>query len=62
MMSGLGIEEADLDELVEVEELYDLEVVDHDEAPDQIVQEIKDLTAFYTRAAAANHGVAMYTA
>lgn len=56
------VEEADLDELVEAEELYDLEVVDHSEAPDQIVHEIKDLTAFYARAAAANHGVVMYIA
>ena len=32
----------------------------HDEAPNEIVDEIKGLTAFYARAADANLGVVMY--
>ncbi|WP_282699777.1 hypothetical protein [Streptomyces sp. CC219B] len=42
-------------------ELYELEVVPADEVPGLIVAKLKELTAFYARAADAGLGVAMYT-
>jgi hypothetical protein len=55
------IEEADLEDLVEEEELYDLEVIDHDEAPATITGDLRGLVAFYSRVSVEKRGVIGYT-
>jgi hypothetical protein len=56
-----SIEDADLEDLVATEELYDVESVDHEEAPVTIAGEIRNLVAFYGRVAAERLGVVSYT-
>ena len=55
------IESADLDDLIGEEELEDLELIDQDEAPTVIVNDLKELTRFYADVAAERLGVVMYT-
>lgn len=55
------VRQADFDELLDEQELYDLELITPDEAPGIIVAAIKELTAFYAKAADARFGVVMYT-
>lgn len=55
------VEKADLEELVDEEELYDLEVLDSADAPETIAAELGKLQAFYEQAAEAGMAVVMYT-
>lgn len=61
-LAGLraAVAAADLDGLVDDEELYDLEVFEADEVPDEVVATVERLTAFYRRAAADGLGVVIY--
>ncbi|MFE5547266.1 DUF1877 family protein [Streptomyces sp. NPDC056534] len=56
-----AVEQADFDTLLDEQELYDLELIPVDEAPGVITTEIKQLAAFYERAAQAGLAMAMYT-
>ncbi|MFD6825249.1 DUF1877 family protein [Streptomyces sp. NPDC060085] len=56
-----AVEQADFDMLLDEQELYDLELITADEAPGVIAAEIKQLAAFYARAAQAGFSMVMYT-
>ncbi|MEV6387427.1 DUF1877 family protein [Nocardia xishanensis] len=56
-----AVGQADFDELVDEQELYELELITPEEAPEIIVSEITRLTAFYAKARASQLGVVMYT-
>jgi hypothetical protein len=55
------IAHADLDDLIDEEEVYDLELLGEGEAPGTIVEELEGMIAFYTRVAAEKLGVVIYT-
>ena len=56
-----SIEDADLQELVEEEELYELEVMEPDEVPEQLVNDLQTVLEFYRNVAAENGAVVSYT-
>lgn len=55
-------EAADFDELVEEEEIYELEVMEHSEVPGDLVEAIASLLTFYQEVSAENAAVVMFTA
>ncbi|MFI2433049.1 DUF1877 family protein [Streptomyces sp. NPDC018693] len=57
----VAVERADFEELVDEQEIHELEIFPPDEVPGLIVAELKELTAFYARAADAGLGAVMYT-
>jgi hypothetical protein len=58
-----AVREADFDELIEEEELYDLELVDEDEdVAKLLVAELRSLIAFHRETAKLGLGLAVYTA
>ncbi|MFK8002225.1 MAG: DUF1877 family protein [Polyangiales bacterium] len=56
-----AVEAADFDELIEEEELYELEVMEHSEVPGDLVELIASLHAMYEKASAENAAVVMFT-
>jgi hypothetical protein len=56
-----AVEAADFDELVADEELYELEVMDPDAVPGDVINDLEELLGFYKKVAAAGGAVVSYT-
>ncbi|MFT5358251.1 MAG: hypothetical protein ACI9KE_005489 [Polyangiales bacterium] len=56
-----AVEAADIDELVEEEELYELEVMEHSEVQGELVEVLASLLAFYRKVSEENAAVVVYT-
>lgn len=56
-----AVESADLDALIEDEELYELEVIDPAELPGELVRALTELVGFYKQVAAAGGAIVSYT-
>ena len=52
---------ADFDELIEEEELYELEVMEHSEVPGELVEVLASLLVFYQKVSEENAAVVVYT-
>jgi hypothetical protein len=56
-----AVEQADFDELVEEEELYELEIIPADEVADALLHDLEGLVRFYTEVVRLGVGVVIYT-
>lgn len=56
-----AVDAADLDELIEDEELYELEVIDPSKLADTLVEDLAGLVRFYRQVAEAGGAVVSYT-
>lgn len=56
-----AVEAADFDELVEEEELYELEDMEHSEVPGELAEVLASLLAFYQKVSEENAAVVVYT-